>query len=178
VRAKESINYYELLQIPCNADEDAIRRAYRSMASRVHPDNPDTGNVERFLLLQQAFRVLSDPASRAKYDSVIISHEEEAFPVFELNNFVIKVDSELKRRLSLLALLYHRRRIEDERPGMSVLELEQRLAFHREDLNFTLWYLSSKNYVKRELNSEYTLTALGADYVEGQFQSRQSSTAA
>jgi len=175
---KDSNNYYDLLQVAPTADEETIRRAYRSMASRCHPDNPDSGDVERFLLLQTAFRVLSDPASRAKYDSMQTVSQEEKLPIFELNGFSVKVEGEWKRRLALLALLYHRRRVEDERPGLTVLELEQRLAFHREDLNFVLWYLSSKNYVKRELNCEYTLTALGADYVEEQLPCKPSATAA
>jgi len=178
VRTKESSNYYDLLQVERTADDDMIRRAYRSMASRAHPDNPGSGDVERFLLLQQAFRVLSDPASRAKYDTMQTVTQEEKLPLFELNSFAIKVESEWKRRLALLALLYHRRRAEDDRPGMTVLELEQRLAFHREDLNFVLWYLGAKGYIKRELNCEYTLTALGADYVEEQFPCNPSSTAA
>ena len=176
---KASTDYYELLQVPRTAEEETIRRAYRSMATRLHPDNPDTGDVEMFLLLQQAIRVLSDPASRAKYDSNLAAAEEIPFPIFELGSFSAGVDNEKKRRLSLLALLYNRRRVQEERPSMSILELEKRLAFEREDLNFTLWYLSSKDYVKREQNgSEYALTALGADYVEAHFQTARAATAA
>jgi hypothetical protein len=48
-----------------------------------------------------------------------------------------------------------------------VLELEKRMAFPREYLNFTLWYLRSKSYITvMEDNSDYGLTALGVDYVE------------
>jgi len=178
MRATQTVDYYNLLQIPRTADEEAIRRAYRTMATRIHPDNPDTGDVECFLQLQQAIRVLADPASRAKYDAVL-TIEDHPVPVFDLKNFEVGVDGEMKRRLTLLALLYHRRRVEDERPGMTVFELERRLAFHREDLNFTLWYLTSKNYIKREMNgSEYTLLALGADYLEAYYQSTKTSSAA
>jgi len=175
VRTRESIDYYELLQVTRTADEETIRRAYRTMAARLHPDNPHTGDVECFLLLQQAFRALSDPKSRSEYDAIQASCEEKPVPIFELKSFVVGVDGEMKRRLAALSLLYHRRRVEDERPGLSLLELDQRLAFPREDLNFTLWYLTSKGYLKRELNSEYTLTALGADYVEANYQAMRSS---
>jgi hypothetical protein len=50
---------------------------------------------------------------------------------------------------------------------VSVLELERRMAFPREYLNFTLWYLRAKGYVSMmEDNSDYSLTGTGADYVE------------
>jgi curved DNA-binding protein CbpA len=176
VTAKESVNYYELLQIPQTADDEMIRRAYRNVAARLHPDNPSSGDVECFLMLQQAFRVLSDPATRAKYDSTQNVGADEPVPIFEMNRFNLNVNGEIKHRLAVLALLYRHRRMEAERPGMSLLDLEKRLAFPREELNFALWYLCSKNYVKREQSgSEYSLTVIGADHVEEHFQAETSS---
>jgi curved DNA-binding protein CbpA len=174
--AKESIDYYALLGIPRTADDESIRRAYRSRATSLHPDNPNSGDVESFLLLQQAFRILTDPASRARHDSSLTMPKEEPVTVFELNRFSVAVDAEMKRRLALLALLYQQRREQDEHPGMSVLEMEQRLAFHREDLNFILWYLCAKELIRRELNSEYTLTARGADFVEAHCHANETSS--
>ena len=40
------------------------------------------------------------------------------------------------------------------------------MGFPREYLNFTMWYLRSKQYVAAADNSDYTLSAAGADYVE------------
>ena len=77
------------------------------------------------------------------------------------------VEGETNRRLGVLSLLYHRRRINHNKPGISAMELEQRMAFPREYLNFTLWYLRSKGYVSMmEDNSDYALTCAGVDFVE------------
>jgi curved DNA-binding protein CbpA len=146
---------------------ETIHRVYRIMAARFHPDNPKTGSVERFLLLREAYEVLTDPERRARYDASLQIQETKPLPIFELKAFVDGIEGEMNRRLGVLSLLYHKRRLCETSPGISVLELEKRMAFPREYLNFTLWYLRSKGYITvMEDNSDYGLTALGVDYVE------------
>jgi DnaJ-domain-containing protein 1 len=160
-------DYYECLQISPHADMETIHRVYRIMAARFHPDNPKTGSVERFLLLREAYEVLTDPERRAQYDASLQIRETKPLPIFELKAFVDGIEGEMNRRLGVLSLLYHKRRVCETSPGISVLELEKRMAFPREYLNFTLWYLRSKAYITViEDNSDYSLTALGVDYVE------------
>jgi len=160
-------DYYELLQISRNADMETIHRVYRIMASRFHPDNPETGDAEHFLLLTRAHQVLSDPARRVQYDAALLSRDAQPIPVFQLKDFVDGVDGEINRRLGVLSLLYHRKRMCPDRPGISVLDLEKRMAFPREYLNFTLWYLRTKGFARlEEENSDYGITAEGVDFVE------------
>ena len=45
----ETVDYYEFLQISRNADPDTIRRVYRFLAARFHPDNPETGDSDKFM---------------------------------------------------------------------------------------------------------------------------------
>ena len=78
-------DYYEVLQISCNADAETIHRVYRLMATRFHPDNPRTGDTETFLLLRRAYQVLADPEQRAKYDAVHMIEEEAPLPPPKLN---------------------------------------------------------------------------------------------
>ena len=66
--AEKVTDYYEFLQIIPSAESETIYRIYRFHATRYHPDNPVTGDPEKFLLLQRAFEVLSDPKRRAEYD--------------------------------------------------------------------------------------------------------------
>jgi molecular chaperone DnaJ len=63
-------DYYKLLGVPRNANAEDIKKAYRRLARRHHPDvNPGSGDAEdRFKEISQAFEVLSDPKKREIYD--------------------------------------------------------------------------------------------------------------
>ncbi|RME57346.1 MAG: J domain-containing protein, partial [Caldilineae bacterium] len=63
-------DYYARLGVPRDADPESIKRAYRSMARRFHPDvNPDNPEAERvFKEINEAYAVLSDPEKRRRYD--------------------------------------------------------------------------------------------------------------
>lgn len=60
-------NYYEILGVPENADEETIKRAFRELAKKYHPDRPG-GDAEKFKKIIEAYRVLSDKKLRAEYD--------------------------------------------------------------------------------------------------------------
>ncbi len=63
-------DYYEVLGVPREADAGEIKRAYRELAMRYHPDkNPGAREAEEhFKEVSQAYAVLGDPESRARYD--------------------------------------------------------------------------------------------------------------
>ena len=63
-------DYYEVLGISKNASEDEIKKAYRSLAKKYHPDmNPGDAEAEaRFKEVNEAYDVLSDSDKKAKYD--------------------------------------------------------------------------------------------------------------
>ena len=159
-------DHYELLQVSRNADIETIHRVYRIMAGRFHPDNPKTGDIEKFLAVERAYRVLSDSLRRADYDGKSESQGCKAQPIAEPDLMDDGIETEWSRRLGVLSLLYHRCRLDAEHPGMSMLELEQRMGLPMERLTFTLWYLKSKGYLKVGDNSDFALTVAGADYFE------------
>src|SRR5579871_4065149 len=162
----DAIDLYEVLQVSPNAEPETIHRVYRIMAARFHPDNPQTGDSERFLLLNDAYDVLSDVEKRAIYDTARRVGEWQPLPAFELKEFVDGIEGEQNRRLGVLCLLYNRRRSDMEHPGLSLLDLEKLMSFPREYIAFTVWYLRDRGFVQMGENSDYVLTAAGADHVE------------
>ena len=63
-------DYYEVLGVPKNADQKAIKDAFRKLALQYHPDrNKAPGAEERFKEIAEAYAVLSDPKKRTEYDT-------------------------------------------------------------------------------------------------------------
>jgi molecular chaperone DnaJ len=63
-------DYYEVLGVARDADQKAIKDAFRSLALKYHPDrNKEPGAEERFKEIAEAYAVLSDPKKRADYDA-------------------------------------------------------------------------------------------------------------
>lgn len=60
-------NYYEILGVDENASQEEIKKAYRNLAKKHHPDSED-GNSEKFKEINEAHKVLKDKESRKKYD--------------------------------------------------------------------------------------------------------------
>ena len=162
----QSQNYYDFLQISPSAQVGTIHRVFRYLAGRYHPDNPETGDPERFLLVNRAYKVLSDPQRRAAYDAELNRTRNHPSPAFAGIDFLDGVEGELNRRLAVLAVLYKRCRANIHDARISLLELEALMGFPREYLDFTTWYLRSKKYIAREDNSDFSLTVTGVDFVE------------
>src|SRR6185369_7253095 len=162
-------DFYEFLQISPSAEPDTIHRVYRFLAARLHPDNHDTGDAQRFFLLTKAYEVLSDPIQRAAYDASRNASPDQ--PLSTWIDFMDNLEGELNRRLAVLAILYSKRRTMPNKPEVSFREIEKRLGFPRDYLDFTAWYLRTKGYIMRSDNSEFAITAEGVDFVEMQRQS-------
>jgi hypothetical protein len=162
----EALNYYEFLQISPSAQEGTIHRVFRYLASLYHPDNPETGDPERFVLLNRAYEVLSNPVKRAAYDAELKRTRDEPSPAFAGIDFMDGVEGEMNRRLGVLAVLYRKCRSNINDAAVSLIHLENIMGFPREYLDFTTWYLHSKKYITRGDNSEFALTSTGVDFVE------------
>ncbi len=74
-------DYYETLGVPRTASEDDLRKAYRKLARKYHPDlNPgDKSAEDRFKNVQEAYDVLSDPKKKDMYDQVGF-YSDSGFP--------------------------------------------------------------------------------------------------
>jgi len=64
-------DYYDILGVPRNADEKEVKKAYRNLARKYHPDVcKEAGAEEKFKQINEAYSVLSDAGKRAQYDNM------------------------------------------------------------------------------------------------------------
>lgn len=74
-RSRKVIDHYQILGVPRSATESDIKAAYRALALKWHPDK-NAGNKEaeeKFKNIAEAYGVLSDPAKRARYNTMGLS---------------------------------------------------------------------------------------------------------
>lgn len=64
-------NYYAILGVPLDADNDTLKRAYRQLARRYHPDLAGPEGAIQMKRINRAYDVLSDPEKRLNYDTII-----------------------------------------------------------------------------------------------------------
>jgi len=160
------IDYYEILQISPNARPETIHRVYRLLAQHYHPDNKDTGDVDTFSLVLEAFRTLEDPARRAAYD---IQHKiagGHRWKIFDQTNAVQGIEGEKRKRIAILSLLCTKRINEPDKPTLTILEMEDLLGCPREHLELSLWYLKESGRITRGDSGRYVLTAKGFETLE------------
>ena len=79
-------DYYDILGVAKNADPEQIKKAYRKLALKYHPDkNPGDKNAEdKFKEATEAYEVLSDPDKRKTYDQFGHAGAQTGFPMIDM----------------------------------------------------------------------------------------------
>lgn len=100
-------DYYKTLGIQSGANEDEIKKAYRKMALKFHPDkNKDANAEEKFKEIAEAYEVLSDPKKRTIYDQ--FGEEGENFFNFQSSLAVLcGISAKLMITVMNKAVLYN-----------------------------------------------------------------------
>jgi predicted transcriptional regulator len=161
----ENADHYEVLQVSPRADHETIQRVFRHLAKRFHPDNTESGDPERFKVVMEAFRVLSQPKLRAKYDVAYEQVREVRWRIFDQETSANDVTADRRIRAAALSLLYAARRNDPDRPGIGVVELERLLGCPEEHMKFHLWYLKENGLIQRTESGAFAITATGVDEV-------------
>ena len=164
-------DFYDVLQVSASADPETIHRVYRLLAQRFHPDNSETGDANRFRQLREAYDALSDPEKRAQYDLAYHQTQQTRWRLVT-NGTQVENDFEMEQvtRLTVLEVLYTRRRIEPHDAGIFPRDLEELVGRPREHLVFTLWYLAQRGLVQTTDNSRVAITSQGVDHLEQNYQ--------
>lgn len=165
-------DYYEILRVGPQADEETIERVYRTLADRFHPDNQSTGDAGTFLRVREAYETLSDRAERAKYN--LLRHDSRGAARFQLRGreFFDGVRGGQNRRMAVLCLLYRKKVSAPESGGLTLLDLEELTGCTREELSSALWYLCEKQWAAMGEFTAYSITAEGFDMVESKVEDR------
>jgi hypothetical protein len=161
-------DYYEALQISPAAQSLIVTKAYRLLAAFYHPDNKETGDLEAFRKVVEAYRVLSDPVRRAAYD-------HEKFGMFSSSSNRGKpavrepaerrTEDERELRRQLLQALYNVRRTQPHRPSLPLRVIPDLFGCSIDEAQFTLWYLRGKKFI--EITDDgMVITVAGVDHVE------------
>ena len=81
-RVQRARGHYEVLGIERDASADDVKRAYRALSLKVHPDrNQQRGAEAAFKLVGQAHAVLSDTEARAAYDVTLDVEQQARVPL-------------------------------------------------------------------------------------------------
>ena len=81
-------DYYKILGISRNASDEEIKRAFRRLAHKYHPDTKGGGDEAKFKEVNEAYQVLSDPERRAKYDQFGTDFEQGGYQPWNWEDFV------------------------------------------------------------------------------------------
>ena len=160
------LDYYEVLQVSPNADQDTIHRVFRHLAKKYHPDTPKTGDAEHFSLLLVAYRTLTNPETRAGYDVRHQQHWDRKWKLTAESSEAGGFEDDEILRERLLFLFYAQRRRNMRDPGLGEGELSRLVGCPVELLEFHLWYLREKGWVQRTENGLFAISAEGVDQVE------------
>ena len=168
MEANSFVDYYKIMGIRPDVSRDELERRFHRLAKRYHPDNPQTGNRERFDQLIEAHNLLKDPAKRSRYD-VLYKQTVGSQPGSD-GNGRDTVGEDVDIQSKLLAVFYNRRRHNIRDPGVPEMELERIFGCKIEALEFHLWYLKAKRWVERLENGMMSITVEGIDHINSEHQ--------
>ena len=133
------VDHYELLQVSQTADADTIKRIFRHLAKKYHPDLPNGGDPELFRQLVKAHAVLTDVESRAAYDLKYQEYWDQKWQILRQST---------------------------EGAVPEEMDLSRMIRLPIELMEFDLWYLHRKGYVERLETGQMAISVEGVDYVE------------
>ena len=173
MEANSFVDYYKIMGVRPDVNPDDLNRRFHRLAKRYHPDNPQTGNRDRFDLLVEAHNLLKDTGKRSQYD-VIYNQVVGPQLIYPTNgNGADTVGQDVDIQDKLLSVFYSKRRHNIRDPGVPEMELERIFGCKIEALEFHLWYLKEKRWVERLENGMLSVTVEGIDHINSEHHRRK-----
>jgi curved DNA-binding protein CbpA len=152
-----------------------------------HPDNGETGDAEKFRIITDAWKTLSDEGKRAAYD-MSLGQKEQARgeaphrPQPKVNEFgrealpnIVKTGitwNEIELRVAILQIMLSARKKKPRDGGVSLKMIMEILNTEVIESEFALWYLREKKYIETG-ERVFMITGLGLDYLVDQLSKTQ-----
>lgn len=185
--APKELTLYQLLHVDRDAHTTIIRYAYRFLAAMYHPDNGETGDAEKFRIITDAWKTLSDDGKRAAYDMSLGQREQAEGvaphrPQAKVNEFgkdslpnIPKTGiswNEIELRCAILQIMLAARKKKPREGGVSIKMIMDILGCDVIESEFALWYLREKKYIETG-ERVFMITGAGVDYLVDQLSKTQ-----
>lgn len=121
--------YYDILNVKPDATTEEIKTAYRYQAQKYHPDKQETGDEKLYVKVTEAYKILSNPDTRAEYDKHGVINEEYEPAIKKLKENMIAI-------------------IDNTQHNLDSVDLVQTLRYNTQS------YINNIETVERELNSK------------------------
>jgi len=184
-------DYYDLLMISPQADKPMVEWAVRLMLTR-YTKNKETADEKKADLVKQAYRTLADPKRRESYDkerartagdrrkpangaspSVEIDQYDRPSDAPELDRIRVRhtataADVVLQQQLrqGVLSCLYDIMIRRPRNPELDRGEIARSVGVRHDDLEFTIWFLRERQYLRTTTQGAYTITSSGVEWAE------------
>jgi curved DNA-binding protein CbpA len=164
------IDYYELLEASENARPETIEMLFRFKGQQLHAQLKEGTDEKELVQLAMAYKTLSNPEAREEYDRKRRERMDKAAAQKNPTNSASQLDSDLADRQKILSTLYFQRRKSMRQPGVGDSTLEAAAGCTPEELNFHLWYMGERGWLRREESGSISITATGVDKIENEVQ--------
>jgi curved DNA-binding protein CbpA len=172
------VDYYEILEVSPSASPQTIERIFRELARRYHPDNLETGDRARFDSIVEANNTLKDADRRASYDAAHqVYVKPRPRPADEADagartSAGEDIGRDVAIQNKILSMLYVRRRTNIRAAGIGNEEMAERCGCSYENLEFHLWYLKEKGWIRKGEDGLFAITIEGVDRTNADYKEK------
>ena len=164
--SEQFVDLYIVLRVNPTCDPRTLETAYHALAKQYHPDHAETADVAKLTKVIDAYKVLRDPDSRAKYDLAYARATGFDFSATDDDLGEERAAlSDAEAHARILLYLYRKRREAARDAGIGQFTVHEMLGCSDELFDFHLWYLREKGFIQTTEQGTLAITIEGVDHV-------------